>query len=264
MIWICTISLLIVAAWLFFNAVNERRWVRAHSHDESVASDEGLFASFSAMTGSGSSSPDSKVSISQENSTFARSVSKISEKTSRLGERFFESRVAAVKNADAEQRPRSAREEDTFFGRAVALVSEKTDRVEQKLDLKVQDARSQVDYSTAPKEDLITRTARNVASKAADARRRLAGGEKVAADADHGTGVSKSEDDNVFNRMVSKVSEGMDKFETKLESQVAKSRTSTEQKQDLVSRVAAKVGQKAEELDTRIASASKSAGDKLD
>lgn len=49
--WIATLCLLAIAAWLFFNALNERRWVETHKHDETVASDEGLFASLTALTG---------------------------------------------------------------------------------------------------------------------------------------------------------------------------------------------------------------------
>ena len=46
MIWIATLCLLAVAAWLFFNALNERRWVEAHSHDETVAAaDDNVSAS---------------------------------------------------------------------------------------------------------------------------------------------------------------------------------------------------------------------------
>ena len=50
MIWIATLCLLAIAVWLFFNALNERRWVESHSHDETVASDEGLLANFTALT----------------------------------------------------------------------------------------------------------------------------------------------------------------------------------------------------------------------
>ncbi|MGK0321637.1 MAG: hypothetical protein ACI9JP_003831, partial [Granulosicoccus sp.] len=50
MIWITTLCLLAVALWLFFNALNERRWVEAHSHDETVASDEGLLPSLTGLT----------------------------------------------------------------------------------------------------------------------------------------------------------------------------------------------------------------------
>ena len=53
MIWITTLCLLAVFAWLMFNGLNERRWVQAHAHDETVASDEGLLPSLSSLTGSG-------------------------------------------------------------------------------------------------------------------------------------------------------------------------------------------------------------------
>ncbi len=50
MIWLTTLLLLAIAAWLFMNALSEKQWVDAHSHDESVARDQGLFASFSGNT----------------------------------------------------------------------------------------------------------------------------------------------------------------------------------------------------------------------
>ena len=53
MIWITSLCLLAVFAWLVFNGLNERRWVQAHAHDETVASDEGLLPSLSSLTGSG-------------------------------------------------------------------------------------------------------------------------------------------------------------------------------------------------------------------
>ena len=53
MIWIATLCLLAVAAWLIMNGLNEKAWVDAHSHDDSVAADKGLLASFSTRTGTG-------------------------------------------------------------------------------------------------------------------------------------------------------------------------------------------------------------------
>ena len=53
MIWITTLCLLAVFAWLLFNGLNERRWVQAHAHDETVAQDEGLLPSLSSLSGSG-------------------------------------------------------------------------------------------------------------------------------------------------------------------------------------------------------------------
>ncbi|PID60651.1 MAG: hypothetical protein CSB44_09735 [Gammaproteobacteria bacterium] len=51
MIWIVTLCLLFVAAWLFFNAMNEREWVQAHIHDDLVAADKGLFPALDGLTG---------------------------------------------------------------------------------------------------------------------------------------------------------------------------------------------------------------------
>lgn len=53
MIWIATLCLLAVAAWLIMSALNEKAWVDAHSHDENVAADKGLLSGFSTVTGTG-------------------------------------------------------------------------------------------------------------------------------------------------------------------------------------------------------------------
>lgn len=49
MIWLITLFLLAVAAWLILNGINEKQWVDAHMHDENVSSDKGLFASFTGL-----------------------------------------------------------------------------------------------------------------------------------------------------------------------------------------------------------------------
>jgi len=49
MIWLITLLLLALFAWLLLNGLNEKQWVDAHQHDETVASDKGLFASFTAL-----------------------------------------------------------------------------------------------------------------------------------------------------------------------------------------------------------------------
>ena len=54
MMWLISLILIGIIAWLFMNALNEKQWVDAHSHDEEVAEDPGLFGSFSSATGTGS------------------------------------------------------------------------------------------------------------------------------------------------------------------------------------------------------------------
>ncbi len=49
MIWLISLLLLAVFAWLLLNGINEKQWVDAHMHDENVSSDKGLFASFTEL-----------------------------------------------------------------------------------------------------------------------------------------------------------------------------------------------------------------------
>ncbi|NND91927.1 MAG: hypothetical protein HKN42_13795 [Granulosicoccus sp.] len=95
MMWIATLCLLAIAAWLFFNAWNERQWVQDHSHDETVASDEGLLPSFTALTrsalpeGGTSNTTERLGEIAREaNSAMGRMASKVGEHAGRLDERL--------------------------------------------------------------------------------------------------------------------------------------------------------------------------------
>ena len=96
MIWIVTLCLLATFAWFLFNALNEKRWVEAHSHDEAVASDEGFLPSFTQMKSKVGPDAEGKVSISEENSRFARAVAKVQEKTSKAGD-YLEQKAAAAR-----------------------------------------------------------------------------------------------------------------------------------------------------------------------
>ncbi len=267
MIWICTISLLFVASWLFFNALNERRWVQAHIHDESVASDEGLLPSFTMRTGTGAVDGDGKVSIDQENSRFARAVAKVQEKTSKLGDKYFESKVAAARLSDPENPPRSVREEDTFFGRAVANIGEKTARMDEKLEAKMKQASSQFSRSTDgtnQDESTFARASRLVAEKSDELSQRIARGAKNIASIREEDRAAEAQS-GLFGKMVDRVSGSLDKFESKIDEKVARSKKPSADKEgDLMSRVASKVGEKVSEMDEKFVSASKSVVNKLD
>jgi len=271
MIWICTLFLLVVAAWLFFNALNERRWVQAHSHDETVAADQGFLPSFSTRTGSGTPTPDGKVSISQENSPFARAVGAIQSMTAGYGEKFFESSAAAARIDDPEKRPRSAREENTLFGRAVARVSEKVDRMDEKLDVKIKEASSQTRSSAGSAgtgEGVVARVSRKVAATSDGLAKRLANRSRSLAednnDADDQV-TTTAPGEELFEKLRQRVSGGMEKFEAQIESKVAATRKSAASgDEDLVTRVASKVGKQINKMDEKIITASKKAADKFD
>lgn len=265
MIWICTFSLLFLAAWLFFNAVNERRWVQAHSHDATVASDEGLLPSFTLLTGTGSMGGDSKVSIGQENSGFAKAVSKVQEKTAKLGD-YFESKVAASRISDPDQRPRSITDEDTFFGRAVASIGEKTAPMGAKLDIKVKEASSMIKRRAAGfthDESAFARASRQVAATSDEISKRVASGAKNLAGSYAETQFAK-EQSSLFGKVVGKVSGSMEKIESKFEAKMAKAKPTAAEEGDLMTRVASKVGKKVNEMDSKLDSANKNVASELD
>ena len=250
MIWICTVCLLAIAAWLIFNALNERRWVEAHSHDETVASDDGLFGGFTQRAGSGLLDIKGKVSIYEEDSRFARTVAKVQEKTSSLGEKYFESKAQAARIDDLENAPRSASEENSLFGRSVARVGEKLSKLDDKIVKKVQ-APSNSDSDSATglanagdQESLLIRTSRKVAATSEGLGKSFSGRARNFAQGYKGRKAA-ADGDGFFDNMVDKVSSRMDK----LESKVLTSAQSKTPKEDLVTRVASKVGKKMSELE---------------
>lgn len=50
MFLLASLILLFIVAWLFFNALNEKRWVDAHMHDETVAADPGILPDVSEFS----------------------------------------------------------------------------------------------------------------------------------------------------------------------------------------------------------------------
>lgn len=267
MIWICTLSLLAIAAWLFFNALNERRWVQAHSHDETVAIDQGFLPNFTTRTSSGIPGSQGKVTIGQETTPFARAVSKVQDKTSKYGEKFIESRAAAARLDNNGQRPRSAGEENTLFGRAVSRVGDSVGRMDRKLDEKMKAASSQgssrQEFAGGEDEGLFARATRKVAASSEELTHRVANRARNMAQG-YGDGRTASEEEGVFGKMVGKVSGGIDKFEAKVDARVARNRTASGEGEDLVTRVANKVGNKVNEIDEKIVKASKDTVGKFD
>ena len=120
--WIATLCLLAIAVWLFFNALNERRWVEDHSHDETVASDEGLLANFTALTRTANPTGDPNAPGEVIQTPLGRAVAKVQETTAMANAKFQEQREAA------------ARGEDTVIGRTYAKVTAKDGVVRQTAD----------------------------------------------------------------------------------------------------------------------------------
>lgn len=95
MIWIATLCLLCVAAWLILSAMNERQWVEAHAHDESVAADKGFLPDWSAAA--------KKLSLEDDNAPLAKAVTRVQDKTSGVGQRLGQVAHAAPANADDQE-----------------------------------------------------------------------------------------------------------------------------------------------------------------
>lgn len=93
MIWLITLFLLGIAAWLILNGINEKQWVDAHMHDETVASDKGLFASLTAL---GDGDADDKVG-----NVISNVKKKSADASSKLGEKLTD-----AKNSDTAEKMR--------------------------------------------------------------------------------------------------------------------------------------------------------------
>lgn len=95
--WLVSLILIGIIVWLFMNAFNEKQWVDAHSHDEKVASDPGLFSSFTAATGTGSGS--SSLGDGSNSEKLQNAAAAVKEKTGKTGEMLGE-KLAAARNSD--------------------------------------------------------------------------------------------------------------------------------------------------------------------
>ena len=264
MIWIATLCLLAIIAWLFLNALNERRWVESHSHDESVAADKGLIPDFSTLTARMKSDADGgRVSLDHEDSRFARAVKKVQERSAGIGERL-EQRAAAG---------RTREDGDTFFGRMVEKVGGAATRLDDKLEDRMKRQASGEPRSITDEDSFFGRATARVNRKQEEYGQRVR--ERVERKAATDQPAGSVEDEGVFGRMVSKVSGRLDKVERRLDDQAAKARgdkdtTVTaavagggEDKEDLLIRASRRIGTRINEIDEKIVDASKTATDKL-
>ena len=259
MIWIATLCLLAIAAWLFFNALNERRWVEAHSHDETVAADPGILPDFSRLTSSARAEGRGKVSIDEEDSRFARAVAKVREKTEKAGERI-ERRAAEARERD---------EGETFFGRAVAKVGGRVRELDDRLDSRMKrSSESRVD-SVTEEDSLLGRAAARVARKeeevGARTRERV---RRSVADYNATTRAEPSpspsagaKGEGFFDRMVERVSGRLDRMERRLDTKAERARSADE---DFLTRTSAKVGGRINEIDERIVDKSREVAQRID
>ena len=136
MIWLITLFLLAVFVWLLLNGINEKQWVDAHMHDENVASDKGLFASFTAL---GEGDEEDKVG-----NVVANVKKKSAEATSKFGERMTEASQSETagklreKTSGVRERISSeVKNEDGMFNKLKNNVANGVEKVGKQVDEKI-------------------------------------------------------------------------------------------------------------------------------
>ena len=169
MLWLISLILIGIIVWLFMNALNEKQWVDAHSHDEEVAQDPGLFGSFSNATGTGrgatASAAAGKVSsaVSGFGSTISGGLSKLSgdtnaeklhsaadgvkQKTAQTGEMLGEKLAAARnsdmagqikdKTADIHSKVKTKLDDSDMFSKVKENVKKGVDKIGEQVDTKI-------------------------------------------------------------------------------------------------------------------------------
>ena len=136
MIWLITLFLLALFVWLLLNGINEKQWVDAHMHDETVSSDKGLFASFTAL---GEGEAEDKVGNVVENLK-----KKSADASSALGEKISDARQSETaekmreKTSGIRERVRNeVQNDDGMLNKIKNNVSDKVDKVGKKVDEKI-------------------------------------------------------------------------------------------------------------------------------
>jgi len=136
MIWLITLLLLALFAWLLLNGINEKQWVDAHMHDETVANDKGLFASFTAM---GDGDSEDKVGNVVQNLK-----KKTSHASKALGEKISDARqsetAGKLREKTSGMRERVQNEvsnEDGMFNKIKNNVADTVGKVGDKVDEKI-------------------------------------------------------------------------------------------------------------------------------
>jgi len=136
MIWLISLFLLALFAWLLLNGINEKQWVDAHMHDENVASDKGLFASFTEML---DGDDDDKLG-----NVVGNLKKKSSEASSAIGEKISDARQSEMagkmrdKTSGIRERVQSeVRNEDGMFNKIKNNVAAGVDKVGKTVDEKI-------------------------------------------------------------------------------------------------------------------------------
>jgi len=136
MIWLISLFLIALFAWLLLNGINEKQWVDAHMHDENVASDKGLFASFTALgEGDGNDTVGNVVDNIKKKSATA---------TSAIGEKISDAKqsdaMGTIRDKTSGIRDRVQSEvnnEDSMLNKIKSNVASGVDKVGKKVDEKI-------------------------------------------------------------------------------------------------------------------------------
>ena len=214
MIWITTLCLLAVAAWLFFNALNERRWVEAHSHDETVASDEGLFPSLTAKTNTATDS--GTPGHSSDGTPLSRTGNRLQGSTQKMGEHLKGAKQKASNMYERAKQPDGALSEDSFAGRTLSKAKEQASKLNKKIDAGMKSASSVKNGSADGEGSVLGRAA----AKSGDLTQKAA--QKVKASADSLVGKTNSQgEEGMLSKIAGKVSGGMAAVDQKLDRSVS-------------------------------------------
>jgi len=206
MIWITTLCLLAVAAWLFFNALNERRWVEAHSHDETVASDEGLMPSLTARTNTASDS----------GTPGTRAGNRLQGSSQKIGEQIKGAKQKASDMYERAKQPDGALSENSFTGRTFSKAKEQASKLNKKIDAGMKSASSVKNGSADGEGSVLGRAA----AKSGDLTQKAA--QKVKASADSLVGKTNAQgEEGMISKIAGKVSGGMAAVDQKLDRSVS-------------------------------------------
>jgi hypothetical protein len=221
MIWITTLCLLAVALWLFFNGLNERRWVEAHSHDETVASDEGLLPSLTGLTKTANPSSDGGTPGYGQETPLERAAAKLKTGSEKLGEQVSDAKKSAGEMYERAKQSDGALGENSTVGRLASKTREKASVLNQKLDAGMKSASS---LTTASSDGSGESFLNKAAATSGRVTQKVAQSVKNSADNLSGK-TNASGDESVISKIAGKVSDGMSAVDQKLDREAAKRST---------------------------------------
>lgn len=218
MIWITSICLIAVAAWLLFNALNERRWVKAHSHDETVASDEGLLPSLTGRTKTAATGAEGGTPMHGQETPLERVTATLKSGKEKLGEQVSGAKQSAGEMYERAKQPDGALSENSTMGRLASKTREKAGVLNEKLDAGMKSASGLTTGSADGSGDSILKKA---AAATGGVTQKVAQSVKSSADNLSGK-TNASGDESIISKIAGKVSSGMSAVDNKLDNAAAK------------------------------------------